>query len=180
MPQKTIFLLQSVSIHLFNCLSLSLSLSLFPPPLAFPSVDSRCDLNVINGFSGSAWIRFACMRFIPALSSGLGAHVACFLDECPLPCQQSFARSLLINSSAEGRPKKKRRRKSSLLNPYCIRSVRSRPLPRSSEHPQTKYARIQIIIYNYTIRNTTIKSSDAWDSRHVASGLRDWAWMMGF
>lgn len=49
--------------------SLPPSLSLSPPlPLVVPSLGSCCDLNVINGFSGSAWIRFVSMRFIPALT----------------------------------------------------------------------------------------------------------------
>lgn len=85
---------------------------IIPQSIGFPKTTCSCPpccsvgscygLNVTNGFSGSTWIQFVSMRFISGLTRVLGAHVVCFLNECPLRCQQPFARPLLINVSVEG------------------------------------------------------------------------------
>ena len=96
----------SLSLPLSLSLSLpappSLPLSLSPCPLHSSLMDSCCDLNIINGFCGSAWIKFVSVRFIPALTllSVLMWLVFSWWMPPP-PRQQSFARCPLINSLAE-------------------------------------------------------------------------------
>lgn len=126
---------QSVYPHLYNYP--------LPPPVsplpALLSAESRRDLNIINGFSGSTWIRFVSIRFIPALTLGPGAHAACFLDECPPPCQQSFARSLLINSSPEGGPDPPRKKPRRIPGSNQIPgSNLCRGYPSTLEHENTR------------------------------------------